>query len=102
MDTLRTFVNPRFVFMNLGRPLLYEPVRMRRRRNRGQIVRMRGIDVTETTPPKVAVVGLGVYGQLHARTYAAAQDAELVAVCDIRPERAQATATELGCHAFTD
>lgn len=58
--------------------------------------------MTETKRLKVGVIGLGVYGQLHARTYATAPGAELVAVCDVRQDRAQATAIEAGCRAFTD
>jgi predicted dehydrogenase len=48
------------------------------------------------------VIGLGVYGQIHARVYAAMAGIELVAVCDANGERADATAAELGCVAFTD
>ena len=58
--------------------------------------------MTETRKMKVGVIGLGVYGQLHARTYASAPGAELVAVCDIRHDVVQAKAAEAGCSAFTD
>jgi len=50
----------------------------------------------------VAVIGLGVYGEIHARTYASTPGVELVGVCDVRDARANALATELGCRAFVD
>jgi predicted dehydrogenase len=50
----------------------------------------------------VAVIGLGVYGEIHARTYATAADVTLVGVCDTRVERSQSLAGQLGCKAFTD
>ena len=50
----------------------------------------------------VAVIGLGVYGEVHARTHASIGNAELVGVCDVRGERARELATELGSAAFTD
>jgi len=50
----------------------------------------------------VAVIGLGVYGEIHARTYASTPGVELVGVCDVRGARANALASELGCKAFVD
>lgn len=58
--------------------------------------------MTETRRGRVGVIGLGIYGQLHARTYATAPGAELVAVCDVWQDRAEATAKEAGYSAFTD
>jgi len=40
----------------------------------------------------VAVIGVGYFGNLHAEKYAEAPEAELVAVCDIVPERADSAA----------
>ncbi|NYF16628.1 putative dehydrogenase [Microbacterium sp. AK009] len=51
---------------------------------------------------KVGVIGLGVYGALHARTYAAMDGAELTGVCDLRPDRSRDMAAELGCNGYTD
>ncbi|MCC6628482.1 MAG: Gfo/Idh/MocA family oxidoreductase [Chloroflexi bacterium] len=50
---------------------------------------------------KAAVIGLGV-GQSHARAYAALDETELVAVCDMNPARLAAIATELGARAYTE
>lgn len=50
----------------------------------------------------VAVIGLGVYGEVHARTYASIPGVELVGVCDVREARAEALSSELGCKAFVD
>lgn len=51
---------------------------------------------------RVAVVGLGHIGRLHARIYQSDPLAELVGVCDILPDRAAAGAGEFGVAAFTD
>lgn len=51
---------------------------------------------------RVAVVGLGPIGNLHARIYKSLPNAELVGVCDRIPEKAQA-GSELFCvPSFTD
>ncbi len=50
----------------------------------------------------VAVIGLGVYGEIHARVYASTPGVELIGVCDVRPERAESMASRLGCAAYTD
>ena len=50
----------------------------------------------------VAVIGLGVYGEIHARVYASDPSVNLIGVCDLRSERAESLAAELGCAAFTD
>lgn len=49
---------------------------------------------------KVAVVGLGGIGNTHARHYQNDENAELVAVCDINQERADAAAAKFGVPAF--
>lgn len=41
---------------------------------------------------KIVIVGAGTMGRTHAEAYAAIPDAKLVAVCDSRPESAQALA----------
>jgi predicted dehydrogenase len=53
-------------------------------------------------PVKVGVVGVGHVGSIHARIYAQLRSARLVAVCDIRPDRARNVAEALGCEAVTD
>ncbi len=49
---------------------------------------------------KVAVVGAGGMGGVHARSYARMPQAELVAVCDILPERAEELAQRHSTRAF--
>ena len=49
---------------------------------------------------KVAVVGLGNIGNIHADAYAADDLAELVAGCDIIPERADRAAAKHGVKAY--
>ena len=51
---------------------------------------------------RVAVIGCGSIGNRHADIYASDPLSELVAVCDILPERADAAATRLGVPAFYD
>ena len=54
-------------------------------------------------PVRVAVVGVGHVGALHAKTYAQLpQAAQLVAVCDTNAARAEEVATAVGCPAVTD
>ena len=56
-----------------------------------------------TQPVRVAVVGVGHAGSLHAQVYAKlASKASLVAVCDTNASRAREVATSLGCRAVTD
>jgi len=50
-------------------------------------------------PTKVAVVGVGHLGSIHARIYAQNPDAELVCVADVDGTRTRALADELGCRA---
>ena len=49
---------------------------------------------------RVAVVGVGNIGSIHARIYHEHPDADLVAVCDIDTEKADAAAERHGCRAF--
>ncbi|MFD0713896.1 Gfo/Idh/MocA family protein [Paenibacillus sp. GCM10027626] len=49
---------------------------------------------------KAAVVGVGNIGSLHAGVYNDHPQAELVAVCDIVKEKADAAAQKYGCKAF--
>jgi len=51
---------------------------------------------------RVCVIGMGPIGNLHARIYKEDALAELVGVCDIIPERADAAAKKLGVPAFHD
>jgi predicted dehydrogenase len=46
--------------------------------------------------PKVAVVGLGIWGTNHALAYAGYHGCELALVCDADPARARATGEKLG------
>ena len=48
----------------------------------------------------VAVIGVGEHGKSHARELRQVEGAELVGVYDLRPERAQQVAGELGVKAF--
>ncbi len=49
---------------------------------------------------KVAIVGMGGIGRTHARHYSSNPDAQLVAVCDIIKERADAAAQQFGAKAY--
>ena len=49
---------------------------------------------------RVGVIGLGPIGNRYASIYAAMENAELVGVCDVDRERADATAARLGVRAF--
>ncbi len=48
----------------------------------------------------VAVIGVGEHGRNHAREFKQVAGAELAGVYDLRPERSQAVAVELGVRAF--
>jgi UDP-N-acetylglucosamine 3-dehydrogenase len=50
----------------------------------------------------VAVVGTGSWGQNHVRVYNELPETELVAVCDVNPERVQAVAKMFGVKGYTD
>jgi predicted dehydrogenase len=49
---------------------------------------------------QVAVVGIGNIGSIHANVYKEHPKTELVAVCDIMKEKADAAAAQFGCRAF--
>lgn len=51
---------------------------------------------------RVAVVGTGLWGQNHVRVYNELAETELVAVCDVNPERVQAVAEKFGVKGYTD
>ena len=51
---------------------------------------------------RVGVIGLGPIGSLHARLYQEDPLAELVAVCDLRHDRAERAAKTYGVRAFTE
>jgi predicted dehydrogenase len=49
---------------------------------------------------RIAVIGVGMIGALHARIFAADPRCTLVAVCDADSELAETVAARLGCRAF--
>ena len=53
-------------------------------------------------PVKMGVIGVGSLGQHHARIYADAHEADLVAVVDTHPGRAQEVAAKRQSHALAD
>jgi UDP-N-acetylglucosamine 3-dehydrogenase len=50
----------------------------------------------------VAVIGAGFWGRNHARNFRELNETELLAVCDINPERAKAVAEQFHVDAYTD
>ena len=50
----------------------------------------------------VAVIGTGQWGKNHVRTYKELPSTELIAICDVNPERAQAMANKYGVKAYSD
>jgi UDP-N-acetyl-2-amino-2-deoxyglucuronate dehydrogenase len=56
----------------------------------------------QPTRLKTAIVGCGKVAGTHALAYEALPTSELVAVCDVAPERAQAFAEKLHVNAYTD
>ncbi len=50
----------------------------------------------------VAVIGTGFWGKNHARIYKELPSTELVAVCDVNPEKANAVAQQFCVKAYTD
>jgi predicted dehydrogenase len=58
--------------------------------------------MSSDTPLRVGVIGLGFFGERHARIYASLPNAKLVAVCDKDHERANAVGSTLGATALTD
>jgi predicted dehydrogenase len=49
---------------------------------------------------KVAIVGVGNIGSIHARIYAERPETEIVAVCDIIQEKSDKAAEKYGCQGF--
>ncbi len=49
-----------------------------------------------------AVIGTGFWGKNHARVYSELESTELVAVCDVNRERAEAVAGQFGVKAYTN
>ena len=49
---------------------------------------------------RAAIVGMGGIGNTHARIYAEHPDSEVVAVCDIIPEKSDKAAEAYGCRGF--
>ena len=52
-------------------------------------------------PLKVGIVGCGIFGEVHAATYAQFERSELAAVCDVDAKRAKAMAAKYGGRACT-
>jgi UDP-N-acetylglucosamine 3-dehydrogenase len=50
----------------------------------------------------VAVIGTGFWGKNHARVYKELESTDLVAVCDVNPERAKSIAKQFGVKAYTN
>lgn len=50
---------------------------------------------------RVAVIGTGFWGKNHARVYKELAETELVAICDIDPERAKNVASQLGVKPYS-
>lgn len=50
----------------------------------------------------VAVIGTGQWGKNHARVYKELPSTELIAICDVNPERAKAMAVQHGVKAYSD
>ncbi len=51
---------------------------------------------------KVAVIGVGYLGRIHAKIYKGMADVDLVAVCDIDSDAVHSVAGEFACDAYTD
>jgi len=55
-----------------------------------------------TQKMRLAVIGCGNIGKVHAKTISKLDDAQLVAVSDLRPESATQVAAEFGCKPYSD
>lgn len=55
-----------------------------------------------TRPYRFALIGCGFFAQNHLHAWAEIPEVELVAVCDIDPDRAHAAAESFGGRAYTD
>jgi predicted dehydrogenase len=51
---------------------------------------------------RMAVIGVGLFGENHARAYANYHRSRLVCVCDAREDRAKAVSERYGCDYVTD
>lgn len=51
---------------------------------------------------KAGVAGAGVFGGYHANKYVEAENAELIGIFDLHPERAEERAAQLGCRFFPE
>lgn len=51
---------------------------------------------------RVAVIGTGALGSIHAKLYSTIKDVELIGLCDINKELAEKFSKELGVPGFTD
>lgn len=52
---------------------------------------------------RIGIIGLGMIGKHHIKAFQAVPGAEVVAICDLRPDRPKATGTEYGIsRRFTD
>jgi predicted dehydrogenase len=58
--------------------------------------------MTDSKKVRLAVIGVGNMGQSHARDIVSLPNTELVAVCDIDPERLAFVAGDLGVKAYVD
>ena len=56
----------------------------------------------QVPPVRTAVIGVGAFGQNHARVYSQLPDVELIAVVDQDAGRAQEVAKQFDCKALTD
>ncbi|MCL2172815.1 MAG: Gfo/Idh/MocA family oxidoreductase [Nitrososphaerota archaeon] len=50
----------------------------------------------------VAVIGTGFWGKNHARVYRELENTDLIAICDVNPERAKTIAEQYGAKAYTN
>ncbi|MDR2720001.1 MAG: Gfo/Idh/MocA family oxidoreductase [Nitrososphaerota archaeon] len=50
----------------------------------------------------VAIIGTGFWGKNHARVYKELENTNLVAICDVDPERAKTIANQYGVKAYTN
>ncbi len=57
---------------------------------------------THSSKLKCAVIGVGVMGKNHVRTYSQIQKADLVAISDTRKTLVEGMAEEFGCRAYED
>ena len=51
---------------------------------------------------KVAIVGAGTMGSVHSNSYRSVRGAKVVAICDIRPDRATKAASAHGAKCYED